>query len=75
MIPTGKHYHYVVRVKNGSASSFAGFLDMLRYDRARVVDWTNGLKGTQTFAVTIQTERPATIERWESFGLYLREKA
>lgn len=46
-----------------------GFLDMLRYDGARVLDWQRSDRG---FLVTLASER-ITFDRWNSFGLYPKE--
>ena len=44
----------------------ASFLDMLRYDRPTVVDWTHE---ADRFGVTLESPRPFTVDRWASFGL------
>lgn len=66
-------HKYKVIVK-GDSMGIAGFLDMLRYDRVKVVDWTYGAGGA--FIVTIEAAAASTsitAERWESFGMYPRE--
>ena len=51
----------------------SGFLDMLRYDQARVVDWTYGGPGPHhKYTVTLRAER-FTPDRWGSFLLFLRD--
>jgi hypothetical protein len=63
---------YKVIVKTDSMT-MAGFLDMLRYDRVQVIDWTYG--AGEAFIVTIKAaaaNTSLTTERWESFGLYPR---
>lgn len=60
---------YKVIVKNDSMT-MAGFLDMMRYDRATITGWTYG--AGESFIVEV--EAPAsrtslTVERWKSFGL------
>lgn len=66
-------HKYKVIVRGGSMG-IAGFLDMLRYDRVKVIDWTYG--AGDAFIVTIEAEAAKTsitAERWESFGMYPRE--
>lgn len=59
-----------------------GLLDMLRYDRATVVDWdrlTSGEGRDERFSVPLQSSPDRTPgfeftpDRWASFGLYLKE--
>lgn len=59
----------------------AGFLDMLRYDNATVVDWTTVTpeQGMVRYEVTLRSAPDRTpgfeftTDRWASFGLHLRE--
>lgn len=56
----------------------AGFLDMLRYDRAVVESWSHRFrdltqKGNDTWTVTLLADR-FTPDRWSSFGLVIRDK-
>ena len=46
---------------DGTVSSW-GFIDMLRYDRAIV----HKIEGD---IIVLQTERPPTVARWNSFGI------
>ena len=63
VLPTRERYD------NGYPASFiAGFLDMLRYDQARVVDWHHDRLGTK---VVLTMDRPPTAGRWASFGLHV----
>ena len=57
------------------------FLDMLRYDRPTVEDWSRAETGRrgETFVVTLLSQPGRTPgyeftpARWESFGLYLKD--
>lgn len=46
-----------------------GVLDMLRYDAARVLDWSRE-DHQGRFAVLLSSERAPTVDRWASFALY-----
>ena len=64
---------YTVRIRTADRGpgDLPGFLDMLRYDNPRVEGWEqteDGLRITLLFL-----DRPPTIERWQSFGLYPQE--
>jgi hypothetical protein len=48
----------------------AGFLDMMRYDQARVITWDRDGKG---LVIELQSDRPPTEDRWKSFALFLKE--
>lgn len=59
-----------------------GFLDMLRYDQCTVLDWDQTSRGEgrdSRFEVTLRsmpgrtTGYEFTSQRWESFGLYLKD--
>lgn len=53
-----------------------GFLDMLRYDRATVVDWAREAGSNDPrFGVTLAAERYPTVRRWISFGIYPKDAA
>jgi len=67
-----KKKHTYTVVMSTSRNDMAGFLDMLRYDRARVYTW--GYDGTKDeYHVSFITEQPATLDRWASFALYPKE--
>jgi hypothetical protein len=64
-------FAYIVRIHAGTTSDIGGFLDMMRYDRAIVRTWSVETdQGRPFYAVTIETPRPATLDRWHSFDLY-----
>lgn len=65
-MPTKEVTRYKVTVPiDAHASSLAGFLDMLRYEGARVVTWDRTAYG---FVVTLVTEtRYFQPDRWASF--------
>lgn len=48
----------------------SSFLDMLRYDGSRVVDWRFAIEG-QRWTVTLESDGMTTpaLDRWASFGL------
>ncbi len=52
------------------------FLDMLRYEGARVISWGHAddlrRSGDSYFTVTLESER-FTPDRWASFGLRVKE--
>lgn len=58
--------------RNGSPADTGAFLDMLRYDNARVVDWT--YVDNMYFQVTLETNQPATVGRWNSFGIRIESE-
>jgi len=60
-----------VLVKTGdrSRASMAGFLDMMRYDQARVRKW-DYTAPDQSFTVHLATPARPTLERWYTFGLF-----
>jgi len=55
----------------GDTMALVGFLDMLRYDRARVTDvGRDTLGGRPVIAVRLESEVRPAHDRWASFGLY-----
>lgn len=63
-------------------ADLAGFLDMLRYDRATVTDWDHTVRGEgrdDRYEVTLLSDPDRTpgfeftTDRWASFGLYLKD--
>ncbi len=73
-------HRYSVRVRvrgmDRGGGDLAGFLDMLRYDGATVIDWMlwNSDDGRENgFTVFFLTDRPATMDRWHSMGMYPTE--
>ena len=70
-----KKWRYKVKVTphemERGGGDLAGFLDMLRYDGARVITWDRDGKG---LVIELQTDgRPPAVERWESFLLYVKD--
>lgn len=59
-------YHYSVNVKENSSWDLSGLLDMLRYERSNVENWTRIEKGLR---VDIVGPRPPVTDRWISFGM------
>lgn len=60
-------YVYIINPLPANGLTWVGLLDMLRYDNCTV--WT-----VSTDYAIIHVPHPATLARWESFGLYLTEK-
>lgn len=48
-------------------TDIAGLLDMLRYDRAVVVSWSDD--GDGIFTIYLEADNPS-FDRWRSFMLY-----
>jgi hypothetical protein len=59
-----KRYTFVVSAKMAE-KHFTGFIDMLRYDGATVIDSTTSMIVLQT------TSHAPTDGRWASFGIYV----
>lgn len=60
-----------------ATGDWPGFLDMLRYDQARVIDWSHqsGVEGrppTYTAMLEVDAPRVPTTDRWASFGLHVK---
>lgn len=64
-----KMWRYKVLVDMTDSMEVAGFLDMLRYDEAIIRDWSHGNGDTWLVTFACPNGLPATIERWQSFGL------
>lgn len=64
-------HKYLYEVTINPTLDMPGFLDMLRYDAARVVNWDTTNQGTRRiYTITYTTDTPSRVERWQSFGLY-----
>jgi hypothetical protein len=66
-MPKQKRYTFIVSRKplDNSPMKLSGFLDMLRYDAATVID-------ADTSMIVLQTTRQApTMQRWHSLGIYI----
>ena len=60
---------YKIILKNDSMT-MAGFLDMMRYDRATITGWTYGAGASFIVEVEAPASRNSlTVDRWHSFGL------
>lgn len=72
MTRTEPEYQYKVRISvKPLGGDVASFLDMLRYERAVVIDWTHLTaltthESTSVFEVTLRSKHPVP-ERWHSF--------
>lgn len=63
---TPVYYHVNLNLRS---LTLAGFLDMLRYDQARVRTWTHASRDADGNYFVIYLESPnCTVERWKSFG-------
>lgn len=67
-MPKTTTYRFTVKVPNRSMW-LAGLFDMLRYDRAVVVDSHRDAE-SDVWVLTLQSER-LTTARWESFGIFI----
>lgn len=69
-----KAWRYKVKVTphemERGGGDLAGFLDMLRYEGARVITWDRDGKG---LVIELQSERPPVVDRWESFMIRVRD--
>lgn len=65
-----KMYVASVKVNLNNIGQLGGLFDMLRYDHAKISDWTHE-DGVVTLRMT--SDRPFTFDRWHSFGLICKQ--
>lgn len=66
------------RVRIQPARDLPGLFDMLRYDRATVIDWNHAsasqsATGREFYTLTLTSPVTPTIDRWTSFGLVVTD--
>lgn len=70
-----KRWRYKVTIRVESmkigGGDIPGFIDMLRYDGARVLSWDHDADGKLT--VHLEAERHPEVDRWASFMLRPRD--
>ena len=68
-----KEVRFTVEVQPWDPNRMAGFLDMMRYDTATVIEWAvserGERRGEETYLVTLSSTR-FTPDRWASFGIF-----
>jgi hypothetical protein len=65
-VPKIKRYTFVIaRAPLDNRMHLSGFLDMMRYDGATVIEADSSMIVLQT------TDTPPTTARWHSFGIYI----
>lgn len=70
-----KKWRYKVKVTphemERGGGDLVGFLDMLRYEGARVITWDRDGKG---LVIELQSDRPPVVDRWASFMIYVKDE-
>ena len=66
------------RVRIRPDHDLPGLFDMLRYDRATVIDWNHASAsqsqtGREFYALTLTSPVTPTTDRWSSFGLVVTD--
>jgi hypothetical protein len=71
--PRLNRFAVTIRSVNHGTGDMPGFLDMLRYEGGRVVEWTR-IEDNDSYLVTIEVEALRHVpDRWRSFGIYPQE--
>jgi len=73
-------YRFRVRIytpKHGGQGDLPGLFDMLRYDRAQVIDWDH-VSETRSpvgehYTLTLTSPAHPTVDRWNSFRLVVTD--